>query len=200
MKFANNAESTLDGGIGSGATSFSVASGHGARFPTLAAGEYFYVRLGSDANNEVVKVTARSTDTLTCEATSSAWNDTTPVILTINKEILDELKQTNIDVASYAADQTLTDTECFGYVIYVTAAATITLPAVAEGMHVTIITIGDVEVSIDPYASDKIWLDGVALDDGDKITNDSSGGDLAVLIYYSADGWHASTNGWTDGG
>jgi hypothetical protein len=67
-------------------------------------------------------------------------------------------------------------------------------------MSVTIITIGDVEVSVDPDDDDKIWLDGTALDDGDKITNGSSSGDIAVLTYYSADGWHASTNGWTDGG
>jgi len=38
------------------------------------------------------------------------------------------------------------------------------------------------------------------LDDGDKITNTSTAGDIAVLTYYSADGWHASTNTWTDGG
>jgi hypothetical protein len=57
-----------------------------------------------------------------------------------------------------------------------------------------------VAVSIDPNASDLIYLDGVALDDGDKITNLSTAGDIAVLTYYDATGWHASTNGWTDGG
>ena len=102
--------------------------------------------------------------------------------------------------ASYSANQTLTAAECNGYVIYMTGAGTLTLPAIADGMSVTIITIGDVAVSIDPNAADKIWLDGPALDDGDKITNGSSAGDIAVLTYYSADGWHAATNGWTDGG
>jgi hypothetical protein len=104
------------------------------------------------------------------------------------------------DVASYGSNQTLSAAECGGYVIYVTGAATITLPAIAAGMSVTIITIGAVEVSVDPNASDKIVLDGTALDDGDKITNASTAGDIAVLTYYSADGWYASTNGWTDGG
>jgi len=102
--------------------------------------------------------------------------------------------------ASYAANQTLTALECNGYVIYVTGAATITLPPIAVGMSVTIITIGAVAVSVDPDASDKIWLDGTALDDGDKITNLSTAGDIAVLTYYSGDGWYASTNSWTDGG
>ena len=105
-----------------------------------------------------------------------------------------------IGTASYASNQTLTAAECNGYVIYVTGAATITLPAIASGMSVTVITIGAVAVSVDPNAVDKIWLDGTALDDGDKITNGSAAGDIAVLTYYSADGWHAATNGWTDGG
>lgn len=90
--------------------------------------------------------------------------------------------------------------ESYGGVIYVTAAKTITLPAIADGMNVSIITIGANAVSVDPNASDKIWLDGTALDDGDKITNKSTAGDIAVCTYYSADGWYCSTNGWTDGG
>jgi hypothetical protein len=105
-----------------------------------------------------------------------------------------------VDTATYAASQTLTATECYGYVVYVTGAATITLPVVADGMSVTVITIGAVAVSIDPNIADKIWLDGTALDDGDKITNASTAGDIAVLTYYSALGWYASTNSWTDGG
>lgn len=104
------------------------------------------------------------------------------------------------NTASYAANQTLTVEECFGYVIYVTGAATITLPAVQDGMSVTVVTIGAIAVSVDPNASDLIRLDGTALDDGDKITNTSTSGDIAVLTYYSADGWYASTNSWTDGG
>jgi len=105
-----------------------------------------------------------------------------------------------VQTASYAANQTLTAAECNGYVVYVTGAATITLPPVADGMSVTILTIGNVAVSVDPNASDLIYLDGVALDDGDKITNGSASGDMAVLTYHSSVGWYAATNGWTDGG
>lgn len=88
--------------------------------------------------------------------------------------------------------------ELYGGVIYVTAAATITIPAVAAGASFTVVTIGAVAVSVDPNASDLIYLDGVALSDGDKITNLSTAGDIAVFTYYDATGWHASTNGWTD--
>ncbi|WP_309381973.1 hypothetical protein [Cerasicoccus frondis] len=121
---------------------------------------------------------------------------------TIRKSAMSRVKtySNKLNTASYSANQTLTVAECNGYVIYVTAACTITLPAIASGMSVTVITIGDVEVSIDPNASDLIMLDGTALDDGDKITNGSASGDIAVLTYYTGDGWHAATNGWTDGG
>lgn len=89
--------------------------------------------------------------------------------------------------------------ELYGGVIYVTGAATITIPAVVAGASFTVITIGAVAVSVDPNASDLIYLDGTALSDGDKITNLSTAGDIAVFTYYDATGWAASTNGWTDG-
>ncbi len=89
--------------------------------------------------------------------------------------------------------------ELYGGVIYVTGAATLTIPAAAAGMNFTVITIGAVAVSVDPNAADLIVLDGTALSDGDKITNLSTAGDIAVFSYYDATGFHASTNGWTDG-
>lgn len=90
--------------------------------------------------------------------------------------------------------------EFYGGVIYVTGAATITVPAVASGASFTVITIGAVAVSVDPNASDLIYLNGTALADGDKITNASTTGDMAVFTYYDGTGWVATTNsGWTDG-
>lgn len=90
--------------------------------------------------------------------------------------------------------------EGYGSVHYVTSTGTITLPAVVDGTSFTIITVGAIAVSVDVNASDLIMLDGTALDDGDKITNTSTSGDIAVLTYYDATGWYAATNGWTDGG
>lgn len=130
---------------------------------------------------------------------SAAANDTA-LFDGVSNYAFDGVVESKVGTATYATSQTLTAVECTGYVIYVTGAATITLPAVADGMSVTVITIGAVAVSVDPNASDKIWLDGTALDDGDKITNASTAGDVATLTYYSADGWYASTNGWSDGG
>lgn len=62
----NNAFSTLLSSIASGATSLTVASGEGARFPTISSGNFFYVTLINSSNQyEVVKVTARATDAFT---------------------------------------------------------------------------------------------------------------------------------------
>lgn len=66
IKLANNAFGTLASGIASGATSITLTTGHGARFPSLSAGDYFYATLIDTSNNlEIVKCTARSTDVLT---------------------------------------------------------------------------------------------------------------------------------------
>lgn len=66
LKLTNNATATLASGIGTGDLSIALTAGHGARFPTLGASDYFYATLIDASNNlEVIKVTARSTDTLT---------------------------------------------------------------------------------------------------------------------------------------
>jgi hypothetical protein len=66
IKVANNAFATLAAGISNSATSITVASGQGARFPVLGAGDYFYATLINTSNQlEIVKCTARSADVLT---------------------------------------------------------------------------------------------------------------------------------------
>lgn len=64
-KFTNNATTTLAAGIGAGATSFTVATSDGAKFPTLSGNDYFYVTLAGVNGLEIVKVTARATDVFT---------------------------------------------------------------------------------------------------------------------------------------
>ena len=66
MKFTNNAASALAGNILSSATSLSVTTGQGALFPSLSGSDYFYCTLANTAGTvEIVKVTARSSDTFT---------------------------------------------------------------------------------------------------------------------------------------
>lgn len=121
QQFSNNAESKLDAAISTGATSFSVISGQGVRFPSLSVGQYFYVRLGTDSSNEVVKVTARSTDAFTCEATSGAWEAGSDVKLTVSSQML------GVFVQSPGGGQVLQDHELKDY------AETMTAPEISSG-------------------------------------------------------------------
>ena len=79
IKFTNFARSALAVGIGSGDTSLSVTGTQGSRFPTLSAGDYFYVVLENAVlQREIVKVTARVNDTFTVVrgqdgTTAQAW-------------------------------------------------------------------------------------------------------------------------------
>jgi len=66
IKHKNDATGLLASGINDIVTSIPLTGGHGARFPALGAADYFYATLiDSSDNREVVKVTARATDTLT---------------------------------------------------------------------------------------------------------------------------------------
>jgi hypothetical protein len=63
IKFTNNASTTLSAGINNSVTSIGVADG--SVFPALGTGDITYVTFDDDTNTEVVKVTARSGNTLT---------------------------------------------------------------------------------------------------------------------------------------
>lgn len=66
IKVANNAYATLAGGITALSTVITVNAGEGARFPSLGSGDYFFGTLIDTSNNiEIVKVTARSADSMT---------------------------------------------------------------------------------------------------------------------------------------
>lgn len=69
LKFSNFAKS-LVGSAPSGTTglNFTVEAGKGLLFPLLGAGDYFYgIFKDASGNREIVKVTARSTDTMTID-------------------------------------------------------------------------------------------------------------------------------------
>lgn len=91
QQFTNNGTGTLSAGITNVATSLTMNGGDGAKFPALAGNDFFYATLyqivvGVETNWEVVKVTARSTDTLTIVraqqgTTALAFNTGDPVQL-----------------------------------------------------------------------------------------------------------------------
>jgi hypothetical protein len=103
VKFANNAFGTLNAGISNSATSLTLSSGQGARFPTLVSGEYFYATLIDTSNNlEVVKCTARSTDVLTI---TRAQESTTAQAFAIGDRV--ELRITAQGLIDLGASSTL---------------------------------------------------------------------------------------------
>ena len=69
--FANGAAATLSGTLAQGGTTMTLAVGTGAKFPSITGSDYFYVTLftkdafAAEQTIEVVKVTARTGDTLT---------------------------------------------------------------------------------------------------------------------------------------
>lgn len=64
--FSNNASAALASAITASATSITVSTGQGALFPSLSGSNYFYATLVNSSNVvEIVKVTARATDTFT---------------------------------------------------------------------------------------------------------------------------------------
>ena len=104
VKFANNAHSTLASSVSTSATSITVASGQGARFPSLSSGEYFYATLIDTSNNlEIVKVTARSTDVLT--ATRAQESTTARAFSSGDRIELRVTAQGLVDATTIQADQ-----------------------------------------------------------------------------------------------
>lgn len=78
--YTNFAKSTLASGIGSGATSLTVAAGQGALFPSTGGGATFdCVIFNTSAQREVISVTTRATDVFTIVraqegTTALTWN------------------------------------------------------------------------------------------------------------------------------
>jgi hypothetical protein len=66
IQLKNNVSSTLAAAISLSDVGITVATGTGARFPTLSATDYFYATLEtSQGTQEIIKVTARSGDNMT---------------------------------------------------------------------------------------------------------------------------------------
>ena len=111
--FANNAASVLASGITNVATSLTVTIGHGARFPSPSGGDYFLATLcqqgsAGEINFEIVKVTARSTDTFTVVraqegTTGLAYNAGDKFELRLTKGTMESLRDFTQDGAGATA-------------------------------------------------------------------------------------------------
>lgn len=102
--FENNAWGTLAATITDAATSLTLTAGQGARFPTPTGDDYFLLTLialdggGAESAWEIIKVTARSTDTLTIVraqdgTTAVGWNAGTRCEMRVTQGTLDNFAQ-----------------------------------------------------------------------------------------------------------
>jgi hypothetical protein len=109
IKFANSAYATLASGINSSATSITLTTGQGARFPTLSGGDFFYATLIDTSNNlEIIKCTARSTDVLTVvrgqeSTTARAYSTGDRIELRVTAAGFSEMLQTSNNLSELTA-------------------------------------------------------------------------------------------------
>lgn len=95
IKLKNNAFATIPTALTSSATTLTVSSGQGARFPILGSGDYFYGTIVDTAGNlEIVKVTARFDDTMTIVR---AQEDTIAIPFSANCRIESRITAATLD-------------------------------------------------------------------------------------------------------
>ncbi len=97
--FSNNAESTLAADIGGEDSTFSVASGDGALFPSVSAGsgKGFYVLVKEGSKSEWMLVTARSGDNFTVtRSDSNSFSAGASVIHALNATVLASFLQKGV--------------------------------------------------------------------------------------------------------
>lgn len=135
--FTNNAATTLASSINNSVNSLTVASGTGALFPSPTGTEFFYCTLSNATGTtiEIVKVTARSTDTFTIvraqDGTSAqSFNTGDKVELRLVRANLNNFPQ--LDSAnSFAGQQSFPGTTSAIGVVLTDAAETTTISATA---------------------------------------------------------------------
>ena len=128
-KFTNNASAPLAASINTTSVSITVTTSYGAFFPSLGAGEYFYATLTNSSNAiEIVKVTARSGDTLTAVrgqegTTALSWAAADKIELRITAADLANFSQ--LDAGNtFTGNNTFSGTSTFSGAVALPAAPT----------------------------------------------------------------------------
>jgi len=136
VKFTNNAATTLAAGINSSVTSIAVTDG--SVFPAIAGGDHFYVTFDDSTNKEIVKVTARSGNTLTAvrgqdDTTARAFSSGDKAELRIVAALLEDVKT---DVSSTLTVDTFTgDGSATAFTLSVAPASEDNLIVFIEGVY-----------------------------------------------------------------
>jgi hypothetical protein len=113
--FTNNASAPIASSILTSSTSITVSSGQGAEFPVLSGTDYFIATLVDTSNNiEIVKVTARSGDTMTVVraqegTTARAYSAGSLLELRITAGVINNLAQLSGD-QTFSGNKTFSST------------------------------------------------------------------------------------------
>jgi hypothetical protein len=102
--WTNNAGTTLQTAIGTGDLAVVVPAGQGALFPALAGGNYFWLTLEEGSTREIMKVTARASDTLTVVraqqgTTAQSFTTAAKVQQRLTKQTLVDLQRLLLEVS-----------------------------------------------------------------------------------------------------
>lgn len=202
VKFKNNAASTLDTAISAADLGLVVASGDGTLFPAAGAGDYFYMTIeATDGTYEIVKVTARSGDSMTIVraqegTTARAFTAGALCELRItNQGLIDKFAEDNIAAGSLAlskladvATDTVLGRTASGTGAVSALGATDVLDMLGSTQGNILYRNGSVWTVLAPGTSGQVlqsggaaanpsWATGILVTDGDKgsITVSSSG-------------------------
>lgn len=141
VRFTNNATSRLASGLSAIGLTMSVTPGDGAKFPVITGGQFFKATLIKvDGTKEVVKVTARTADTMTIERahesvggvqTAYIFSAGDKVELRLTAEALsDELDRLDaaafLDVSNKSTNYTILESDVSKLIKTSTASGTIT--------------------------------------------------------------------------
>lgn len=202
VKFKNNAASTLDTAISASDLGLTVAYGDGSLFPAAGAGDYFYMTIeATDGTYEIVKVTARSGDSMTIvraqeSTTARAFTAGALCELRItNQGLVDKFAEDNLAAGSVAlskladvATDTVLGRTASGTGAVSALGATDVLDMLGSTQGNILYRNGSVWTVLAPGTSGQVlqsggpaanpsWATGVLVTDGDKgsITVSSSG-------------------------
>lgn len=109
--FTNNAVSTLATGASLVATTLTVQTGHGSRFPAPGSGQGFVATIQNGAAYEIVLCTSRAGDVLTVQraqdgTAAQTWASGSSVDLRVPKMVLDNFAQKDTTIPSAGGTMT----------------------------------------------------------------------------------------------